>query len=140
MFLVYQPDGEDERRWVIKPRRMSNFEAEAIEKRTGMTFEQFGEALLRGSTLARRALLWTMLRREHPTVKFEDVSFAMGELRIEQDRQELLAMREMLATDYEFESEAIRSLALAQVDKQIAEAPDDPDPKVGGKGSGSATS
>lgn len=81
MKLIYRPDGADTpREWEFKPSKLLNAEAEAIEDRTGWTFEEFGDALMRGSTKARHALLWVMLKRENHRLKYDDVQFAMDEV------------------------------------------------------------
>jgi hypothetical protein len=68
VYLVYQPDGSDEpTRWPYNPRKLMSAEREAIERRTGMPFAEFTAAVLKGSSVARRALLWVMLKRDHPT-------------------------------------------------------------------------
>ena len=126
MFLTYRPAEGDEQKWTFKPGKLSSKEAEAIEKRTGWTFEEFGQQLLKGSTLARRALLWTFQRRTHHTIKFEDIDFLMDEVKLEMDKGELLALREQMEL-YDFDDEATRKLALAQVDQQIAEAEENPE-------------
>ena len=89
MFLVYQPEGSDEpKRWPYNPRKLMTAEREAIERRCDMTFAEFTQAVLKGSSLARRALLWVMLKREHPTMKFDDVEFAWDELKLEYSKGE----------------------------------------------------
>lgn len=89
MFLVYQPDGSDEpTRWPYNPRKLMSAEREAIERRTGMTFAEFTAAVLKGSSVARRALLWVMLKRDHPTLKYDTVDFAWDELKLEYSKQE----------------------------------------------------
>jgi hypothetical protein len=89
VFLVYQPDGSDEpTRWPYNPRKLMSAEREAIERRTGMTFAEFTAAVLKGSSVARRALLWVMLKRDHPTLKYDTVDFAWDELKLEYSKQE----------------------------------------------------
>lgn len=89
MFLVYQPEGSEEpKRWSYNPRKLMDAEREAIERRCEMTFAQFTEAVVKGSSVARRSLLWVMLKREHPTTKYDDVHFMWDELKLEHSVQE----------------------------------------------------
>lgn len=87
--LVYTPDGQQQQRWEFQLGKLRCQETEAIERRTGMAYgSEFKENLLKGQVLARRALLWTMLRREHHSLRFENVDFADDELLLEFDRGE----------------------------------------------------
>lgn len=126
MKLVYTPDGDQEQSWVYKPGKVRAGDAELIERRSGMPWGEFNQALARGSILCRRALLWHFLRRTHPTLRFEDVDFALDELKLEFDREELAAVREQVATTKlpEGTPEELRDVMLAELDKQVAEAPE----------------
>jgi hypothetical protein len=65
--------------------RITNIEGMALEKATGMTFGEWGQALESGSMLATTALVWLVMRREQPDLRFGDVEFDPAELNIEQD-------------------------------------------------------
>lgn len=124
MLFKYKPADGDSQEWVIDFGKMRSMEAEAIERQTGMAFRtSFLQSLERGSMLATRALLWTMLRRVHPTLKFPDVDFAVEEVEIVPDRAELLEAREKALADESME-EAYRAQVLAEIDKRLAEAPE----------------
>lgn len=130
MILIYRPDGGDERRWEFNPRKIRSAEAELVEKRTGLTWEQFGAQVTQGSVLCRRALLWMFQRRTHPTLRFEDVDFALDELTLDYERHELVAIRAQLEKQ-RFDSDAERDATLAQIDEQIEATPgDDEAPKA----------
>ena len=123
MYLVYQPEGQDEpTRWKYDPRKLMSVEREDIERRTGRNFSQFTTDVLQGNALCRRALLYTFLRREHPKTRFEDVDFAWDELRLEYSRAELRQMREKAAEALHGDELAS---ALELLDQQIEEAVDD---------------
>lgn len=126
MFFTYKPADGDEQRWTFKPNKMPNHEAEAIEKRTDWTYGTFCIKLQQGSTLARRALLWVFLRRQHPTIRFEDVRFETGELELEMDAGELAAMRQQVESSNAFDDET-KAAALEQMDEQLKTAEPDPD-------------
>lgn len=128
MFLVYKPEGQPEQRWHFLPGRLKTAEMIAIEKRTGLKYgQQFKQELMMGGTLARQALLWTMLRREHHTLRFEDVDFYDDELQLLQDKDELAAEIEALETEQiEGMSDLERAAGLALLRRQQAEAPEAP--------------
>lgn len=94
MFLIYTPDGGEPQRLKYLPNKLMSAEREVLERRTGQDFSDFTKAVLNGSSLCRRALLWVLLKREHPTLRFEDVDFAWDELRLEYSKQEWQATRE----------------------------------------------
>jgi hypothetical protein len=89
MKLKYTPDGAEAQLWDVQLGKLRSHESEAIEKRTGLHYGgDFKEALLKGGMLARRALLFTMLRRTHHTIRFDDVDFADDELELQFDLDE----------------------------------------------------
>lgn len=125
MYLVYQPEGSEEpTRWPYNPRKLMSAEREAIEKRTELPFAEFTQAVIKGSSLARRALLWVMLKRDHPTTKFDDVDFAWDELKLEYSKQEYAHMiadaRENLAGEQ-------RDMTLQGLQREWENALDDPE-------------
>lgn len=123
MYLVYTPEGNDEpKRWEYNPRKIMSAEREALEKRTGRDFSDFTQAVIKGNSGCRRALLHMYLKRDHAGVRYEDVDFAWDELTLEQTRAELIYIREQAA---ENASPDQREAMLAGLDKAIAEAPDD---------------
>ncbi|GGT43350.1 hypothetical protein [Streptomyces purpureus] len=123
MFLVYQPEGQDEpTRWRYNPRKLMSVEREDLERRTGKNFTEFTTAVLQGNSLCRRALLFTFLRRDHAKTRFEDVDFAWDELTLEYSRQELERMRERMPERLHGDELAA---ALVQIDEEIEGAFDD---------------
>lgn len=94
MYLVYQPEGAEEpQRFQYKPQKLMSAEREALERRSHMDFADFTKGVLNGNAVCRRALLWVMLKRGHPTLKYEDVDFAWDELTLEYSKQEYELMR-----------------------------------------------
>lgn len=127
MFLVHKPEGGEEQRWEYRPGRLRTMEMEAIEKHTGLAYStDFKQQLLRGQTSARRALLWTFLRRAHPTIKYADVDFCDDELTLERTKGEI--ERELVELDNMADDIAPEDLAMARalLRQQLADAPDDP--------------
>jgi len=141
MFLIYSPAGEPRREWVFKPNDVLNREAEQIEKVLGCTWQEFLERLQKGQTMARRALLWTMMRRDHSVLRFPDVEFRQGELDLEFDKDELQELRKATETAPEaaFEGKD-RDAVLEVLDRQIEQARENPDPKAPANSNDSTTS
>ncbi len=125
MYLVYNPEGSDEpKRFRYVPRKIMSAEREMLERRTGRNWSEFTKDVVAGSSVCRRALLFMYLKREHPTVKYEDVDFAWDELTLEYSKGELIQLRESVAEEATGEQ---GSMMLAKLDEQIAEAFEDPE-------------
>lgn len=127
MYLVYKPEGSEEpQRWKYNPRKLMSAERESIERITGCTWADFTKKVVEGSSLCRRALLYTFLKRANPPLKLDDVDFAWDELELAYSKGELTEMREAAADSAPAE---MRAAVLARIDEQIAEAFEDPDEK-----------
>lgn len=127
MILVYTPDGQAEQRWEFKLGKLRTAECEAIEKRTGMPYStEFQQKLLQGNISARRALLWTMLRRVHHTIPYGDVDFAADELLLEMDRDEYQNIYDEL-TKVAGISDEEREFQLAVIGAEIARLDEEKD-------------
>jgi hypothetical protein len=59
-----------------------NVEAMAMERHTGVSFELLAGSLPAGSRTALTAFIWILRKREEPTLKFDDVSYAEEDLDI----------------------------------------------------------
>lgn len=55
--------------------RLTNVEAIAIERVTGLDLGDFAERQQHGSVLASTALVWVLCKRQEPTLRFDDVTF-----------------------------------------------------------------
>ncbi|MGW0914650.1 hypothetical protein ACWD1Z_23275 [Streptomyces sp. NPDC002784] len=125
MFLVYSPEGSEEpKRWKYNPRKIMSAEREWIERRTERNWSEFTKDVVQGSSLCRRALLYTYLKREHPPVRWDDVDFAWDELKLEYSKGELIELR---ATIAESATGDERAAVLDKLDAEIAGAYDDPE-------------
>lgn len=121
MYLVYQPEGDTEpQRFKYNPRKIMSVEREWIERRTEMNWAEFTKEVVAGSSLCRRALLYTFLKRDHPKVKWDDVDFAWDELKLEYSKAELIELRSSIA-------DSAPPAVLEKFDEQIADAFEDPD-------------
>lgn len=121
MLLIYRPEGADERQWTFDPQKLLSSEAEAIEKVTGLTYEEFGQALVKGSAAARRALLWVYLKREDAPLRFSQVDVPVGSVGIDYETHELVAIRDALLDNRDL-SDKERADALEQFDKLIGDS------------------
>jgi hypothetical protein len=70
-----------------EPGSMTNSEAMAIEKVMGKTFDQWMKDLTAGSMYATTALVWHLQRRENPGLRFDDVTFTLGDFDIVPDEE-----------------------------------------------------
>ena len=125
MYLVYTPEGSDEpQRWKYLPKKLMSAEREMLERRTGMNFTEFTQAVVKGNSVCRRALLFMYLKRSHPTTRYEDVDFAWDELTLEHSQGELLKMRETVA---DTTPPHLLEAVLEKLDAEISAAFVDPD-------------
>lgn len=136
MYVTYQPEGSEPQRWEFRPGRLRESRAEMLERRyakligeKSVPFEQFRMAILQDQASARRVLLWHLLNLVHPTLRIEDVDPIRDELTIEASRSELEELRDTLATAGGLD-DTQREMMLAQIDAQIAAAPQDDAGKV----------
>lgn len=121
MKITYTPEGGERREWTYKPTKMMSLDAEAIERVTGWTYQEFGEKFMSGSALAQHALLWILLRKDNRGLKFSDVRFQMDEIDLDFDAEERAAMREALDDG----GPELTDDERAQLESYLAESEDD---------------
>lgn len=88
MKVTYTPEDGDEQVFDYNPNKLMSAEREALESRTGKPFSDFAMGVLKGNALCRRALLHVLLKRQHPTLRFDDVDFQWDELTVEMTKGE----------------------------------------------------
>lgn len=140
MLVTYKPEDnpEDVKSWVFKPGRVRQSEAAVIEKVYGQNWDQFCAEAQAGSIRARRVLLWHLMRRDHPVLRFEDVpDIYTDELLVEHSVEELRVVRERV--EKSGLSEADREMALGVIDGQIADA-EAREAEAGGEGKATSNS
>ncbi len=93
MKFVYTPEGADPRSWDFDPNKLLNVEAEIIERHTGLTFAEVIENMSKGSMLALHGILFVLLKRSDPTLKWDSVQFSLSELDLDLDEDEAQAAR-----------------------------------------------
>lgn len=125
MYLFVQREGDAApATYNYNPKKLMSPECEAIEKKTGLTFEQFHVKLLEGSTSCRRALLWMFTKRENPGVRYEDVAFAYGEVELRYHKHELESM--ITEVEDKLDNGPEKTAGLAQLREMLADAVEDP--------------
>lgn len=83
MYFVYKPEGVEPTRWKFEPFKLMSPEVEAIEDHTGLAFKDFLEAFQGGSFKAIHGLLWVLMKRDRPTLKWHEVQFCMDDIDFE---------------------------------------------------------
>lgn len=100
MIVRYTPEGAEPQQWTFQPGKLDSLEAEAIEEVGGAawaSYYEFGQKLLNGSAKAQRAILWTMLRRAQPKLRFDEVSYPQEDVFVGYEASETARLREALA-------------------------------------------
>jgi hypothetical protein len=89
--FVYQPEGAEPREWDWAPYKMQSPDAELIEQLSDMLFSEWIDAVTAGSMRARHALLFVLLRKEQPGLKYDELQFSYGETSWRLSDAELIA-------------------------------------------------
>ena len=135
MNVTFTEEDGTERKWEkFRPGKMPTTEAEEIEKVTGMTFTEWGQALMNGSTVAGRALVWVLKKRdlvgeERRAFRFRDVVYTVDSLLISLDEDERVKVRERLELDDTLtdEERAQIQAALGEQDLEVLDFEPEPD-------------
>ena len=120
MLVTFQPEGQDKpSEWEFWPQDVRQSHAELIEKRSGMTFPQWTEALGNGNALARKVLLWHLMTRDGQPVRIEEIpDFRYGDLKVDPSVDELREIRTTIENSRDITEEE-RTSALEAVDAQL---------------------
>jgi len=130
MLIIYTPEGGERQEWAFTPAKLRSTEAEVIERHTGWTYQEFGEKFMAGSAQARHALLFVLLRRSNPTLKYGDVVFSLDELDVDLDAEEKARALEVLrAQGNDLSDEQREALEVLVLDEMAAAAAGAADPK-----------
>jgi hypothetical protein len=128
MIVTYSPDGQAEpTTWVIDLDDFRSSEMEQIEKLTKLDFgSEFILSVMRKGALARRALLFILLSRDHGRrIRFDAIDFSNKQLLVEMDKGEWAAERKKLEESTKI-PEAEKTERLAVIDQLLADAPEAP--------------
>lgn len=139
MLLIYTPEDQAAQHLEFRPGRVRLDEQARIERLysresgTKTSFELFVQDVKDGGSLARRVLLFTMLRRQHPQIRFEDVNPFGDEVEIRLHRAELEEIYGNVERTTDFPG---RDAYLARLRMEIDDAPDSQEP---GKATGTSS-
>lgn len=126
MLLVYQPEGSEEPQvFPYDPRKLMSVERELVEKLTGFDYATWTQKVMVGHSRARRSLLFVMLKRQHPKLRFDDVDFAWDELTIQHSRQEYDSIIDQVESNIDL-TPAEKAVALEKLRMERETAYDDP--------------
>lgn len=130
MKFIYRPEGAEPREWELDPSRLMSPEVEAIERHTGLTFQQWAEGIGTGSFLAIHGLLYVLLKRTHPTLRWDDVQFCMADLDFAMDDAEAATLIAELEAKRDGEGLTTEEAAvLKSLQERPAESDAEPAPK-----------
>ena len=122
MRVTYTPEDGEEQVWDFDPRRVRQSEAEMIEKRAGCRWDEWVTLCKAEQAGALRVLLWHLMRRQHPALRFDDVpDFYMGEISVDLDLGELRETRAEVEKRANQFSEDELARALAEIDREVCE-------------------
>ena len=140
MNIKLTSDQMGEFEWLeLKPNELGSTEAEDIEKVTELTFAQWGQQLMNGSALCGRALVWVLLKRQNPGLRFRNVHFRMNELDISLDDDEKRRIREELKKNDDMSDEEKRDVLIALGEPELNHLDFDPDEDEANQGNSQST-
>lgn len=125
MIVTFTPAEGETRSYDFEPARLMSVEAEHVEKKTGKPYEQAVGDIVAGSALARRALLWVLEKRTHPTLAWEGFDYPYGAVEISFDKTELDELIDGV-TKAPGMADEDRAAALAQLQRLRESAPESP--------------
>lgn len=97
MKLIFTDNDGAQHEWPLDISKLLVTELEAIERVTQLGYLQFAEALDKFSVGAYRALIWVLLKRKSPTLKYSAFDFSISQLQLEPDEDELEAAKAALS-------------------------------------------
>lgn len=140
MILIYEPEGGERRTWNLKEIRFMSSEAETVERSTGLEWQEAKARVIKGSMLALRAIVWVLVKRDQPALRYTQFDPAENEIGVDFDTEEWAVVRDELANSPDLDDEQ-RAIALAQLDAEAAgAAPAEPEPDAVPKDSAAAAS
>lgn len=140
MIFTYTPRDGAPRRWDLAEVRFLSSEAETVERTTSL---EWGELLfwrtlvMKASPTARRALLWVLLKRDEPTLRYSACDPVLSDIDVKLGAGDLAEFRAEAAaklaagelTEAEFE-EGIRDLESITDPESLAAATPEAGPKA----------
>lgn len=98
--MTYAPEDGDRQEWVFNPGRVRATEGQVLLREFGqMSWDMFVQGVRTNDLHARRVLLWHLMRRDHPFLKFADVpDFFADEVTVEFSTVEITELYEKAST------------------------------------------
>ncbi|MFC4611154.1 hypothetical protein ACFO9E_25670 [Streptomyces maoxianensis] len=121
MILIYEPQGGERRTWNLKEIRFMSSEAETVERSTGLEWQEAKARVVKGSMLALRAIVWVLVKRDEPSLRYTQFDPAETEIGVDFDTEEWAVVRDEIANSPDMDDEQ-RAAALAQIDAEAAGA------------------
>lgn len=97
MILTYTAAEGDVQTFHFQFKTLGNDQAEDMEDVTGKNFVELQDLVGAGNMRARRALLWVLMKKQHPMLKFADLQYPVGAVSIDMELDELLEARAAVA-------------------------------------------
>ncbi len=82
-YHIHVGQGDDRKTYDCDFDKLLNVEFIAIERVTGLTLIGIAQGLMDASAVAVTALVWVMRKRQEPTLRFDQVEFAMADVELE---------------------------------------------------------
>jgi hypothetical protein len=121
MHVTYKPEDGDQVEWEFVPGRVRSSEMENMEGQFGGPWDELILGVQSGSVRARRVMLWHLIRRDHPTLRFADVpDFFADELLVQFSSKELGPMRDRILKAHMPADK--REQVLTAIDLELTEA------------------
>lgn len=122
MFVTYKPDGELEQKFEFTRKRLRSLDGIAIEKAYAGKTADFFREVQQGGMKARRVLLWHLLHKTHPTLRYDDTpDFYEEELVVEHSAEEIGELIDSVHKSRALDDET-RSQILAELERELEEA------------------
>lgn len=128
MIVKYTPHDQgrgEAREWTINPRReIPASICLVIQKMAGMKFDDWIDACMADDIEAGRVLLWHLLKRDNPPLRFDDTpDFFPDELVVEADVEELEELRKTVVSKplKPGFDESHRDQVLSAIDQELRE-------------------
>ncbi len=82
-YHIHVGQGDERTTYDCDFNKLLNVEFIAIERVTGLTIIGVAQGLMEASAVTVTALVWVMRKRQDPTLRFDQVEFAMADVEIE---------------------------------------------------------
>lgn len=125
MIVSFTPVEGDTRTYDFKPKKMLSVEAETVERLTGRTYNEAVQAMIAGSALCRRAVVFVLEKRAHPTLSWGAFDFPYDAVEVEFDATELADIKAAVSAAPGL-TEDERTAALEQIEALEGDTPEAP--------------